>query len=350
MTDLPNLPDPNLVPRPPSGRHAYPLPTEKIQAVISMPTSSSIAFIDDDDGLHSMRIDEEKLTMSLLAKGYFPSVSGGDLSSLAPPHPEACAYLQTRRLVFFDLMDRSAASYEMTRNREEIVLKGRWLSPTQRCLALQIRDTTPYLEDGSVLYRLVIVDVQTGKPRFNGTIELGTERRHWSAGGGLLALVRDGFLEVLGPDAIAKMGHPLTVAMQSHRVYSVLLHPTKEMALVATMERDRASGADFTLWFVRWNDPKNPTKSALLTIESAEDVGRGGFSPDDHWCSFDTAFDGRYEFYLLNLDNIPRAPELLLSSDEPKAALFVHDPVSFVIFDDDLHQVTLFRLEQQEGR
>lgn len=350
MTDLPRLPDPNLEPRPPSGRHAYPLPTEKMQIILPVRTPSSILFIDDDDGLHSLAIDEEKLAMDLVAKGYFPSVSGGEMSTLAPPHAEACAYVQSRRLVIFDLTDRSAAAYPVTRNREEIVTKGRWISFTPRSVALQVEDTTNYIEDGSVLYRLVAVDISKGKPLFTGTIELGTQPIHWSAGAGVMAVVRDGFLEVFGPDGITKPGHPLTVAMQSHRVYSVLLHPTKEMALVASMERDRASGADFTLWFVRYTDPKNPLKTTLLTIEGAEDIGLGGFSPDDRWCSFDTAFDGRYEFYVLNLEKNSQTPELLLSSDEPKAALFVHDPVSFVIFDDDLHQITLFRLEHQEGR
>lgn len=350
MTDLPNLPDPKMEPRLPSGRHAYPLPTEKLQLVIPMPTSSAIAYIDDEDGLHSMRIDEDQLSLSLLAKEYFPAVSGGELSMLAPPHPEACAYLQSRRLVIFDLTDRSAASYSVTRHREEVVTKGRWISTAQRIVALQIEDTTKYIEDGNVLYRLVAVDISKGKPIFTGTVELGTQTAHWSAGTGIFAVVRDGFLEIFSPDAIATTGHPLNVAMQSHRVYSVLLHPTKEMALVVTMERDRASGADFTLWFVQYTDPKNPVKRALLTVEQAEDFGLGGFSPDDRWCSFDTAFDGRYEFYILNLEQGQSSPELLLSSDEPKAALFVNDPVSFVIFDDDLHQITLFRLEQQEGR
>lgn len=350
MTDLPNLPDPNLVPRPPSGRHAYPLPTEKMQIILPVRTPSSIMFIDDDDGLNSLRIDEDKLSPSLVAKGYFPSVSGGEMSPLAPPHAEACAYLQSRRLVIFDLTDRSAAAYQVTRNREEIVTKGRWISLTPRCVALQVEDTTKYIEDGTVAFRLVAVDISKGKPIFTGTIELGTQPSHWSAGAGALALVREGFLEVFGSDGIAKMGHPLTVAMQSHRVYSVLLHPTKEMALVATMERDRASGADFTLWLVHFKDAQNPVKTALLTIEGAEDIGLGSFSPDDRWCSFDTAFDGRYEFYILNLEKGPQTLELLLSSDEPKAALFVHAPGSFVIFDDDLHQITLFRLEPQEGR
>lgn len=350
MTELPNLPDPKLVPRLPSGRHAYPLPTEKMQIILPVRTPGSIMFIDDDDGLHSLFIDEEKLATSLIAKGYFPSVSGGEMSALAPPHAEACAYLQSRRLVIFDLAARSAASYSVTRNREEIVTKGRWASLVPRSVALQIEDTTKYIEDGIVLYRLVAVDISKGKPNFTGTIELGTQPSHWSAGAGILAVARDGFLEVFGPEAITKTGHPLTVAMQSHRVYSVLLHPTKEMALVVTMERDRASGADFTLWFVQYTDPKNPLKTALLAVEQAEDFGLGGFSPDDRWCSFDTAFDGRYEFYLLNLEKNQPSPELLLSSDEPKAALFLHDPVSFVILDDDLHQITLFRLDQQEGR
>src|SRR5262249_52074513 len=137
-------------------RHTLPFPAGDLLLVCPTRLANVIAFLRSDHTLRRLTFGAGRIHVTDVAADYFLIVSGGQLSSFEPgPFARACAYLQSRRLVTYDIARKHCSSHIVTdlRNLEEIATTAAWISLEPAVLAVQIEDTSRY-DAGIVDYRL----------------------------------------------------------------------------------------------------------------------------------------------------------------------------------------------------
>src|SRR5262245_34974787 len=104
----------NASPAIPPERYLYPGPAVLFVHVMPCSTDRSLAVLCYDNALRLLTLQGTEATLSYVAHDYLPSIVGGQLSHIEPnPSEHEIAYLQSRRLVLFDMAARAHKSHRV---------------------------------------------------------------------------------------------------------------------------------------------------------------------------------------------------------------------------------------------
>lgn len=267
----------------PAEMHAYPLDDRLIAQVVPVYQPAGAAAITYDDTLSPLRVDEAGAAVAERISGYVPAISGGELAALRPAGPgPALAYLQSRRLIRYDLAQRAHRLLRLVQG-DQVAIAGMWLSGQESRVAVQIEDTSRY-DEGVVLARVDVFELAGARV---GAVDLERPRaagQGWAAGAGLVAVARAGGLEVRDASLAVVPDHPLALAVRgalaevsASEVHALRIHPDRPLAAVVACTRDVMGLRDYAVWRVTWEGPAEVR--LLAQVLAVGDVDPGGFSP-----------------------------------------------------------------------
>lgn len=353
----PALLDPGLPEQFPPDRHLYPWPKGIFILVIPTLVPRSLAVICYDNALRLITIDDEAARPVDVARDYLPVVAGGEMAAVEPPpSAQEIAYLQSRRLVLFDLERRRHRAFRITDNMEEVAVAGAWASLSPRSVVVQLEDTSRYDEEGRADARLRAYAIDGSEAAPRGTIELeqdAPKELDWGAGRGAIAVARRGLLDVFDAALTAPVAHPLARplaallgASPARRLHGIRFHPGLNMAVVAVLDRDRSGARDFSVFLATWGGGEDARIAPLARVVGAGTMRLGALSPDDGWASYSVSVEGVTRFFVQRVAGEPEPPVPLGAFASPRAACWTRDPLSFVVLDDDLEVICSYRLDR----
>ncbi len=162
----------------------------------------SLAVICYDNALRLLTLEGTEARLVPVANDYLPSIAGGQLSTVEPsPTEHELCYLQSRRLVLFDMVTRTHQAYRVIDDvdMEQIAMAGALASRSPTVVIAQVEDTTHYGKDGHVDARLLSCEIGPRGIVKHGTLELEQDAEKeldWGAGRGLVVAYKNGYLEV----------------------------------------------------------------------------------------------------------------------------------------------------------
>jgi hypothetical protein len=267
--------------------HNYPLDDALVACVVPVGTPGAAAVISYENALCSLHVDEHGAAIREHITDVVPAIAVGDL---APVHPAApgpvCTYLQSRRMVRYDLAHRATQQLRMLHG-DNTLLAGTWLSGQENRLAVQVEDTSRYDDGGLVLGRVEVWDLAAG--RRLGAAPLPRARdagQGWAAGADVVAIARDGGLAVFDAAMQPLADHPLARAARAAlaeagaaEVHALRIHPTQPLAVLAACTADVMGVRDFTLHRVTWGQAGEPEVRRFAKLHAVGDLGFGAFAP-----------------------------------------------------------------------
>ncbi|MBZ4416949.1 hypothetical protein [Myxococcus sp. RHSTA-1-4] len=341
----------------------FPFPWNKVALLVPAPVPDAVAVITLDDKLWLLQLGDEKPRPVEVDDEYLEQVSGGTLRALQPPMPGQLAYLQSRRLVVYDLKWQKAQTWSMANILEEMGVRGSWVSREPLVFVVELEDTTHYLDEDRLDFRLRSFRLQGEKRVELGSLALGSVvgAVKWDAGAGLVAVQRPGAaLELYGPDlGKPQPEHPLALALRKLAVdglsvQSLLLHPARPVALVALgRETPPASGekgekkeaAEPGVWRIAWG-PEAAAPVRLAKYADGETLTLGALSPEDDWVSYSLEGAGRTHLYAQQVGAVPGRPLALgVVPESGVELLWTGGKTSLVMYDSAKDALTRWRLE-----
>jgi hypothetical protein len=349
MRELPLLSPKLPAPGSPT-RYTLPVPWNKLALLLPMPLPCSVGMLTLDDALSRLELKGPELQREQVDKEFTNQVSGGRLHAMVPPGPQTLAWLQSRVIVLYDLEWKDALEYWVVGDLEEVGSAARWISSEPRVAAIRIEDSTNYLANDRLDYRFRSYRLEVGEKGDEdgesvllGTLELGAmlpASSAWDAGGGLLALIRSGQLEVYGPElGKPKPEHPLALAAGKLlkegglTPHSVRLHPTRPLALLALgrtappSKKEEQTPAG--VWCVDWGS-KAPQLVPLVELPVGQQVQLGGFSPKGDWVYYRAESAMRMHLYVQQLGDTPGKPLYLGELPSSYDIFWTREPTALV--------------------
>ncbi|PCC72940.1 hypothetical protein SAMN02745121_02058 [Nannocystis exedens] len=267
--------------------HDYPLDDALVACVVPVGSPAAAAVISYENALCSLHVDEHGAAIREHHLDVVPAIASGELAPVHPAMPgRACTYLQSRRMVRYDLDQRVTKQLRMVRGDDSLIA-GTWLSGQENRLAVQVEDTSRYDDGGLVLGRVEVFDLATD--RRLGAAPLPRARdagQGWAAGADAVAIARDGGLVVFDAAMQPLADHPLARAARTaladagaSEVHALRIHPSQPLAVLAACTADVMGVRDFTLHRVGWGATGEPEVRRLAKLHAVGDVGFGAFAP-----------------------------------------------------------------------
>src|SRR6266545_3506078 len=129
-------------------RYPFPVPIIDLRLVTPTSLANAVAFLTIDDTLRLMDFEQNGIRIIDVDHDYISQVCGGELVAVAPTLiSNKCAYLQSRRLIVYNLEKRAHEVYRITSELEEMAVFAKWFSMEPKVVIAQLEDTTNY-DDG----------------------------------------------------------------------------------------------------------------------------------------------------------------------------------------------------------
>lgn len=343
----------------------FPFPWNRVALLLPAPVPDALGVITLDDKLWLLELRGEKPRAVEVDDDYIEQVSGGSLRAMSPL-PGQLAYLQTRGLILYDLKWQRAQSWIVANSLEETGLRASWVSQEPQVVAVELEDSTHYLDDDRIDYRLRTFRLQGEKRAALGALELGSVKGavQWDAGAGLVAVQRPGAsLELYGPDLGKPLPeHPLALALKKLAVdglsvQSVRLHPARPVALVALGRQTPASSGEGKekepeapgVWRVAWGAEAGlPVR--LARYATGDVVRIGALSPADDWVYYTLDDATSLRLYAQQVGATPGRPLALGKLPSSRVQLlWTAGATSLVMYDSGKDVLTRWVLEAQGG-
>ena len=338
-------------------RYLYPAPALLFVHTMPCAVDRSLAVICYDNALRLLTLEGTEAKLVPVANDYLPSIAGGQLSTVEPsPTEHELCYLQSRRLVLFDMVSRTHKAYRVIDDvdMEQIAMAGALASRSPAVVIAQVEDTTHYGKDGHVDARLLSCEIGPQGLVKRGTLELEQDAEKeldWGAGRGLVVAYKHGYLEVYDALLVPQALHPLGPALRqlfaerrALRLQGLRFHPTRDVAVFAFLEMDRQGSRTYCVFQAEFGGGS----VTISPIGLAEDVGLlrlGSFSPDGEWTFFQVSEGGQTHFFVHRIFAAEGELPLNLGAfPAPRSAHFARGPLSLIVMDDDLEVVCSFPL------
>ena len=337
-------------------RYLYPAPALLFVHAMPCAVDQSLAVICYDNALRLLTLEGAEVKLIPVANDYLPSIAGGQLSTVEPsPTEHQIAYLQSRRLVLFDLVTRTHQAYRVINDvdMEQIAMAGAFATQSPLTVIVQVEDTTHYGQDGHVDARLLACELGERGLVQRGALELEQDAEKeldWGAGRGLVVAFKEGYLEVYNASLVPQATHPLGAALRqlfeerrALRLQGLRFHPTRDVVVFAFLEVDRQGTRTYSVFQADFGGGA----VAITPVALAEDVGLlrlGSFSPDGQWTFFQVSEGGQTHFFVHRLFATDELPLNLGAFPAPRSAHFARGPLSLIVMDDDLEVVCSFPL------
>lgn len=267
--------------------HNYPLDDALVACVVPVGSPGGAAVISYENALCSLHVDEHGAAIRELVTDVVPAIASGDLAPIHPAAPgRACTYLQSRRMVRYDLDQRATQQIRMV-SGDNVVIAGIWLSGQENRLAVQVEDTSRYDDGGLVLGRVEVFDRASGRRLGAAPLpKARTAGQGWAAGAGVVAIAERGSLTVFGPDMSPLADHPLTRAARAalaeaggSEVYALRIHPSLPVAMIATGTADMMGVRDFVLHRITWTETGAFEVRRFAKLHAVGDLAFGAHAP-----------------------------------------------------------------------
>lgn len=336
----------------PAAARSYPLPVAPEQLALVLPTQrpGAAAALLFDETLRLLELGEASAQTTKVAKGYLPQVAGGDLQAIAPAVlPDACAYLQTRLLVVYDLARRQHQLHVAAQDLEEMPVGARWLSVEPRRVAVLVRDLTRYLDTGTAQFRLRVLDLSGRETETVGELEMGTDGGFvWDAGNGVLVLRHENQVRVHGPALDVRADHPLPRALggllsASMRLDKLRLHPTRPLAIFTVAGLTPADKDLGGIWRATWDDT-GAKLEPLAKLSPLERVKLGEFSPEGGWIAYTQTEPGPPRLFVQQVVDEPGPPQALGPVENVKTLVWTRAPLALAAIAPQKQLVTRWAL------
>jgi hypothetical protein len=267
--------------------HDYPLDDALVACVVPVGSPAAAAVISYENALCSLQVDEHGAAIREHHLDVVPAIASGELTGVHPATPgRVCTYLQSRRMVRYDLDHKVTRQLRMGRD-DDALLAGMWLSGQETRLAVQVEDTSRYDDGGLVLGRIDVFDLAAG--RRLGTAPLPKARdasQGWAAGADVVAIAQDGGLRVFDAAMQPLADHPLARAARealaeagASEVHALRIHPSQPLAVLGACTADVMGVRDFTLHRVTWGRGGAPEVRRIAKLHAVGDLGFGAFAP-----------------------------------------------------------------------
>lgn len=332
----------------------YPSPFEPTRLILVAPThiDNSILVLHIDHVLRCISFGDQTISITEIVDEYPEAFTGGRMAAISPgPFSQACVYLQSRRLVIYDVVSQKARTSWLTdmANLEELASSAQWVSMEPQLLVVQIDDTTRY-DDKFIDHRLRSFDLSKGKPQSLGTLELGAAPPrdfNWHAAQGIVVAVRAGIPEVFGPNLQPIQAHPMErICREIHQrgapLLGVRLHPTQPRAIVATAIPDIVGSRIFQIFVADWSNPTALQWTHVATTPPSNRLFLNDFSPDGTKFVFTLEVNRESSFYLLSIDTDFHLPLFMGTITSAREPLWAREPTSLVVMD-ELHSIFHWR-------
>lgn len=268
--------------------HDYPLDEALVACVLPVHRAGAAAVISYEGALCPLHVDDDGAAILEMIGDVVPAVAGGELAAIAPAaRGQACAYLQSRRLIRYDLAQRSRQLVRLVRG-DQAAIAAIWLSDQEDRIAVQVEDTGRYDEGGLVLHRLDVFTVGEAGGARVASVPLPRERapgRGWAAGAGLVAIagpdglaVSDGSLQPLRDHPLARAARLALDEASAREIHDLRIHPREPLAVLVACTRDVFGLRDFTVWRATW-DAAGPVVRRLAQVHAIGDLALGSFAP-----------------------------------------------------------------------
>src|SRR5690349_20393100 len=112
-------------------RYLYPGPAAFFVHTMTSPEPRSVGVLCYDNALRLFTLEGEEAKLTTIALDYLASVVGGQLSYVEPnPAEHEVVYLQSRRLIVFDLAKKTHVEHRVIEdiNMEEVAVAGAFAS------------------------------------------------------------------------------------------------------------------------------------------------------------------------------------------------------------------------------
>lgn len=343
-------------------RFLYPVPAGILVHTMTSPEAKSLVVLCYDNAIRLLTLEGEEADLKLIAADYLASVVGGQLSNVEPnPSEHEVAYLQSRRLVLFDLAGKTHVDHRVIDDfhMEEVTVAGAFASLEPRMLIAQVEDTSRF-DDGYVEARLLSLEITGSGAVKRGSLELdhdAAKGEDWGAGRGLVAAFKSGYLEIFDAQLIAQYNHPLGKALRdvfeerrALRFGGIRFHWTRDEVVFALLERDREGSRNYSVFQANFAGGAGGAV-AVEPIFRVEDVGTleiGSFSPSGEWIFFRIS-DGDQTYFFAHHLFAGSPPVSLGPFPRPKSAHFAQQPLSLVVMDDGLEVACSFPLPSPQG-
>lgn len=269
--------------------HNYPLDDALVACVVPVGAPGGAAVISYENALCSLHVDAHGAAIRELITDVVPAIASGDLAPIHPATPgRVCSYLQSRRMVRYDLEQRATVQVRMVTG-DNAVIAGTWLSGQENRIAVQVEDTSHYDEDALVLGRVEVFDLGPTGGRRLGAAPLPKARdagQGWSAGADVVAIAQHGGLAVYGADLSPLPEHPLVRAAKqalaeagAKEVHALRIHPSAPVAMLAACTADVMGIRDFWLHRVTWTETGAVEVRPFAKLHAVGDVAFGAYAP-----------------------------------------------------------------------
>lgn len=337
-------------------RYLYPAPALLFVHTMPCAVDRSLAVICYDNALRLLTLEGTEAKLVPVANDYLPSIAGGQFSTVEPsPTEHELCYLQSRRLVLFDMVTRTHKAYRVIDDvdMEQIAVAGSLASRSPPIVIVQVEDSTHYGKDGHVDARLLSCELgERGLVR-RGALELEQDAEKeldWGAGRDLVVAFKNGYLEVYSALLVPLSTHPLGMALRrlfeerrALRLQGLRFHPTRDVVVFAFLETDRQGSRTYSIFEADFGGGS----VTISPVARAEDVGLlrlGSFSPDGQWTFFQVSEGGQTHFFVHRISSADELPSSLGAFPAPRSAHFARGPLSLIVMDDDLEVVCSFPL------
>lgn len=274
--------------RHPIGWPRSPVEPGLVGAVVPVRRDRSVAVISLAERLCLLTVDRDLAVVAESITGYVPAIATGDL---IPIHPAArgaaCTYLQSRRLIRYDLDARAHRVSPLLRG-DDTGQHAIWVDAEEARLAVQVEDTSRYDDGGTVITRVDVFDVKAAPRRLGGralpTVEAAGSG--WAAGAGLVALAAAGGLLVFDADLQPLPAHPLATAARqalaevgADRPHALRIHPSRPLAVLAACTAESGGMRTYETWRLAWPGGA-PQVRPMAGFSAIDGLAFGAFAPE----------------------------------------------------------------------
>ncbi|MFP2931027.1 hypothetical protein ACLESO_38710 [Pyxidicoccus sp. 3LG] len=352
MSEIPLLSSDWPEPLAPS-RYSLPMPLEELRIITPAAVPNAVAAVGLDEKLYRWEFAAGEVRATEVDREYVEQVAGGLFHAFGPALlPGETAYLQSRRIVLYQLQSRMVREYRVA-GLNELAMEAGWVTAKPQQVAVLLKDTSKYGQGRRLDWRLRTFELGLNGVKRQGVLELGTRPTPdfaWSAGHGRVALVKEDGRVALFDAGLKPVVSPLVAAItamlqDSRRVVSVRMHPREELLVLGVVERDDAGRSHHLLWRASMEEG-SPRVVPLARFPTLESLTVGPFSPTGEYVCYAADLGPRMRLFVQKVTGTPGAPLALGAVESPRLIDWAREPLALIAVDEEPEALLHWNLEK----
>jgi hypothetical protein len=329
---------------------------EQILYIFPVPLPGTVVTLDLNNAASAVTFAYDTMEIKTILAGYFPQVTGGEVSFLPAFSDRVLGYTQTRRFALLDIKNKSVRQFLTTGDLDCTAMRGVAVDAAKNIFAFE-QEKGMGIETGDTVdqtIRWIYTCDCSGReyPKTLDTIYKFSDPAElpWGFQSGLFfvydrktALVKT--IDVKGKE----VAHPFSKVFKDTRklfreVNQLYIHPSLPFALLVESAPNYFD--DLVLWVAAWGGDK-PAMMPVLSFDEGTHCDHFEFSKDGKFVAFWTykynseTYQDQYTFEVLSID--PKNPWFIttrtplegypVKDNPPWSAAWTSDPAMYVVND-----------------